>query len=44
MLVKTIYREAKLYEVCVVNPADGLRTPKVKTIETKDTKRFIKLE
>ena len=26
MLVKTIYREAKLYKVCGNNPADGLRT------------------
>lgn len=29
MLVKTLYREAKLYGVCVVNPADGLKTPKI---------------
>jgi hypothetical protein len=32
MLVKTIYREAKLYRVCVVNPADGLKTPRFKSL------------
>ena len=35
MLVKTIYREAKLYGVCVVNPADGLRTPKIQIADKK---------
>ena len=35
MLVKTIYREAKLYGVCVVNPADGLRTPKIQISDKK---------
>jgi hypothetical protein len=29
MLVKTIYREAKLYGACSINPVDGLRTPKI---------------
>jgi integrase len=35
MLVKTIYREAKLYGVCVVNPADGLKTPKIQISDKK---------
>ena len=29
MLVKTIYREAKLFGAVSNNPADGLRTPKI---------------
>ena len=35
MLVKTIYREAKLYGVCGVNPADGLKTPKIQISDKK---------
>jgi integrase len=35
MLVKTIYREAKLYGVCTTNPADGLRTPKIQISDKK---------
>jgi len=35
MLVKTIYREAKLYGTCATNPADGLRTPKIQISEKK---------
>jgi len=35
MLVKTIYREARLYGVCVVNPADGLKTPKIQISDKK---------
>jgi len=35
MLVKTIYREAKLYGACTTNPADGLRTPKIQISEKK---------
>jgi integrase len=35
MLVKTLYREAKLYGVCVGNPADGLKTPKIQISDKK---------
>lgn len=35
MLVKTLYREAKLYGVCVGNPADGLKTPKIQIADKK---------
>ena len=35
MLVKTLYREAKLYGVCAGNPADGLRTPKIQISDKK---------
>ena len=35
MLVKTIYREAKLYGVCVDNPSTGLRTPKIQIADKK---------
>jgi integrase len=35
MLVKTLYREAKLYGVCVGNPSDGLKTPKIQISEKK---------
>jgi integrase len=35
MLVKTIYREAKLYGVCDINPADGLKTPKIQISDKK---------
>ena len=35
MLVKTIYREAKLYGVCVVNPSEGLKTPKIQISDKK---------
>ena len=35
MLVKTIYREAKLYKVCSNNPADGLRTAPIQISEKK---------
>jgi integrase len=35
MLVKTIYREAKLYGAATNNPADGLRTPKIQISEKK---------
>ena len=35
MLVKTIYREAKLYGVCVVNPSNGLKTPKIQISDKK---------
>ena len=35
MLVKSIYREAKLYGVCVVNPADGLKTPTIQIADKK---------
>jgi len=29
MLVKTLSREAKLFEICDVNPTNGLKTPKI---------------
>ena len=35
MLVKTIYREAKLFGAAANNPADGLRTPKIQISEKK---------
>jgi integrase len=35
MLVKTIYREAKLYKVCGNNPADGLRTAPIQISDKK---------
>jgi integrase len=35
MLVKTLYREAKLYGICSGNPADGLRTPKIQISDKK---------
>ena len=35
MLVKTIYREAKLFGAASNNPADGLRTPKIQISEKK---------
>lgn len=35
MLVKTIYREAKLYKVCSVNPAEGLRTAPIQISDKK---------
>lgn len=35
MLVKTLYREAKLYGVCASNPSDGLRTPKIQISDKK---------
>jgi integrase len=35
MLVKTLYREAKLYGVCARNPSDGLRTPKIQISDKK---------
>lgn len=35
MLVKTIYREAKLYGASTNNPGDGLRTPKIQISEKK---------
>ena len=35
MLVKTIYREIKLYKVCSDNPADSLRTTPIQISEKK---------
>jgi integrase len=35
MLVKTIYREAKLYKVTNINPADGLKTAPIQISEKK---------
>ena len=35
MLVKTIYREAKLYKVTSNNPADGLKTAPIQISEKK---------
>ena len=35
MLVKTIYREAKLYKVCSSNPAEGLRTAPIQISDKK---------
>ena len=35
MLVKTIYREAKLYGVCDENPSTGLRNPKIQISDKK---------
>lgn len=35
MLVKTIYREAKLYKVTTSNPADGLRTAPIQIADKK---------
>jgi len=35
MLVKTIYREAKLYKVTNTNPADGLKTAPIQVSEKK---------
>jgi integrase len=35
MLVKTIYREAKLYKICSSNPTDGLRTAPIQISDKK---------